>query len=105
MPEQSQPEIVRRRSESYISVYCNNLQVEVTPWDFKFYFGEIEKGDPDPTKTYIAKLYIEDRVRVSMSPQHAKAMLKVLQENVTQYELQVGKIPTQPEAPSEPRKA
>jgi hypothetical protein len=40
-----------------------------------------------------------------MSPQHAKAMLKVLQDNVTQYELQVGQIPTQPPAPPEVHKA
>jgi hypothetical protein len=108
MPEQTQPqqpEVVRRRGESFGSIYANSLHVEATPWDFTFYFGEIEKGEPDPTGTRLAKIFVEDRVKITMSPQHAKAMLKVLQDNVTQYELQVGQIPTQPPAPPEVHKA
>lgn len=107
MPEQvpSKPEVVRRRSESFVSIYSNSLNVEANPWDFRLYFGDIEKGEPDPTGSYLAKIYVEDRVRIIMSPQHAKAMLKVLQDNVAQYEMQVGKIPVQPEVPPEPHKA
>lgn len=99
MPDQNQPEIIRRKGESFVSTYANNLVVEASPWDFRFLFGEIEKGEPDATGRRLAKLYVEDKVKIVMSPQHAKAMLKVLQENVSSYESQIGPIPSQPDAP------
>jgi uncharacterized protein DUF3467 len=99
MPDQNQPEIIRKNADTFVSVYSNNLQMEVSPWDFKLIFGEIEKGEADPTGQRLVKLHVEDKVRVSMSPQHAKAVLKVLQENVALYEKQIGPIPNQPDAP------
>jgi|ERR1700728_3160523 len=97
MPDPNQPEIIRHNGESFVSIYANNLQLEATPWDFRFYFGEIERAEPDATGQRLVKIYVEDKVKIVMSPQHAKAMLKVLQQNVSSYESQIGPIPSQPE--------
>jgi hypothetical protein len=74
------------RSEKFTSIYSNSANLEVTPWDFKFIFGVLVK----PVMGGIPK--IENLTEVTMSPQHAKALLGVLNTNVQEYEKQVGEI-------------
>jgi hypothetical protein len=49
-------------------------------------FGEIMGAEGDIVN-------VEQRVRVTMSPQHAKALVMVLAQNLTNYENTIGPIP------------
>jgi hypothetical protein len=97
MPEIKPPEVIRRKGDSYVTFYANNAQIEANPWDLKLIFGEVEKTEMAPEG--VAKIYVEDKARIVMSPQHAKALMKALQENLAQYEAQMGLIPE----PSQPK--
>src|SRR5260370_630066 len=74
------------RSDSFVSGYSNSVQLEVTPWDFKFNFGEIVEATEQ-------QLRVRLWVAIYMSPQHAKVLSEVLAKNVATYESKFGKIP------------
>jgi Protein of unknown function (DUF3467) len=66
-------------------MYSNSAQLEVTPWDFTIVFGEIIRSPDQPPQ-------VEQQVSVVMSPQHAKALLGVLANNLQEYEKKVGGV-------------
>jgi len=70
-------------------VYANHAAITAGVWDFRFEFGEI-LGKEGRT------LEIENHVRVTMSPQHAKAFLNVLAEYMAKYEEKFGPISLPP---------
>ncbi len=68
----------QRHAADYLSTYSNYVEVGSSPWDFRLLFFEIvedEKGDP----------VREKRVRVAMSPQHAIAYSRVLNEHIQRW--------------------
>jgi len=67
---------------------CNLVNINVSVWDIRFIFGEIEQADEN-------KLVMTDRVRVSMSPAHAKVFSEVLVRNIQKYEEVFGEIKIQ----------
>lgn len=74
--------------------YCNNVQIIHSLWDFNFEFAQmapIPRGENEPPE--VAHNLVE---RIVMSPQHAKAFLAVLAQNVEQWEEQFGELPTGP---------
>jgi Protein of unknown function (DUF3467) len=79
------PEVIRTKSSPFTSVYANNVQVEATPWDFKMSFGEVDKVEGN-------KVFVSETVKVTISPTQMKALVKVLQNTLVQYEAQVGEI-------------
>jgi hypothetical protein len=93
----AQPLIPSFRSDKFTKVYANSANLEITPWDFKLVFGELirDKGEHK----------IEEIVAVVMSPQHAKALLNVMQNNVREYEKQVGEIKLPQALNAEPQNA
>ena len=93
-PVPQQFELVR--SEKCATIYSNSTNLEVTPWDFKFIFGVLVK----PAAGNIPK--IESLAEVVMSPQHAKALLGLLNTNVQEYEKNVGEIKLPQPAPVSP---
>ena len=72
--------------------YVNGVQVVFSPWDFQLLFSQLSGmivGDtPDQTNQ-------ESRMisRLIMSPQHAKAFLQLLANNISTYEQNFGEIP------------
>lgn len=80
---QQQPEAVR--SQTFMSIYSNSAQLEVTPWDFRLIFGELKPEANKPPK-------IEQLVSIIMSPQHAKALVQMLTTYLQEYEKNVGEI-------------
>lgn len=83
------------KSPSYMNLYANSCNLEVSPWDFKFTFGEVARSvPPEPPAA------INEHVTVTMSPQHAKALLAILQQNIITYEHQVGEIKLPSEIPT-----
>lgn len=89
--KERQIEIVK--SAEFLKVYANSAQIEAGPWDFRITFGEATRGGED-------KVIVEQSVAVIMSPQHAKAFLSVLANNVRQYEKQIAEINMPPEEPT-----
>ena len=74
------------RSESFISVYANHTNSEVTPFDFKLIFGQL--GSPNG-----GSIEVIQSVAIVMSPQHYKALFELLQKTIANYEKSHGKIP------------
>ena len=65
--------------------YCNSVQIRVNVWDFFLQFGTIEQ----PTPEYVELTNFQG---IYLSPQQAKALLSVLQQNVQHYEQTFGEI-------------
>jgi flagellar protein FlaG len=63
----------------------------VNLWDFFLLFGRVSQTSPD-------NVAIHNFQGIYVSPQQAKAVLNVLQQNVTQYESAFGEIKLEPQA-------
>jgi hypothetical protein len=84
-PQQPAPKIQLTRSADYREHYANSVQVRVSLWDFFLLFGLINQTSPD-------SVTIENFQGLYLSPQQAKALANVLNQNVTQYEATFGEI-------------
>lgn len=82
------------KAQDFKSVYSNNVQFTISPWDVVFMFGE-NQGVKDNQI-----LLVEQTVRVVMSPQHAKVFSQVLRDQINKFEEAFGtiNIPTNPQA-------
>jgi hypothetical protein len=87
----SQPRIVLERAPDYREGYANSVQIRVNLWDFFLMFGNINQTAQDSVQ-------IHNFQGVYISPQQAKALLNVLQQNVSQYEAAFGEIRLEPRA-------
>jgi len=83
--------------------YCNAVQILFSPWEFNWELSQmapeatLETTEPEglPPQAAVTGVQIYKHVisRVVMSPQHAKAVLTIMQENIAKYEEQFGTIP------------
>ena len=64
------------------TIYSNVVRIGHSPYEFMLDFGQFQ---PEGKKAFMD-------VRVITSPQHAKAILKALQENIAGYEEKYGTI-------------
>jgi hypothetical protein len=80
-----QPKIHLTTTPDYRESYANSVQVRVNIWDFFLLFGTINQSSPDT-------LNIQSFQGVYLSPQQAKALFNVLQQNIKQYESAFGEI-------------
>ena len=87
----SQPRIVLEKTADYRDDYANSVQIRVTLWDFFIMFGKLNQTAADTVN-------IENFQGVYVSPQQAKALLGLLQQNVSQYESAFGEIRLEPKA-------
>jgi flagellar protein FlaG len=85
------PKIQLSNTPEYREEYANSVQVRVNLWDFFLLFGRVNQTAPD-------SVTIQNFQGVYVSPQQAKALLNVLQQNVTQYETAFGEIRLEPKA-------
>src|SRR5579872_5747914 len=90
-PPQPQPKINLINTPEYREGYANSVQIRVNLWDFLLLFGLVTQTSPDTVN-------IQNFQGVYVSPQQAKALLNVLQQNVTQYEAAFGEIKLEPRA-------
>ena len=74
----------------YRETYANSVQVRVSLWDFFLSFGIINQSAPD-------SVHIQNFQGLYLSPQQAKALANVLQQNVSQYEATFGEIRLEPQ--------
>ena len=88
---QQPPKIQLVHTPEYREGYANSVQIRVNLWDFLLLFGLVNQTSPDTVN-------IHNFQGIYVSPQQAKALLNVLQQNVTQYEAAFGEIKLEPRA-------
>jgi hypothetical protein len=84
-PQQPPTKIQLTNAPDYRESYANSVQVRVSLWDFFLLFGTINQTAPDAVS-------ILNHQGVFLSPQQAKALANVLNQNITQYESAFGEI-------------
>src|ERR1700704_719044 len=92
-PSQPPTKIQLSQTSDYREGYANSVQIRVNLWDFFLMFGTINQTSAD-------NVQIQNFQGVYVSPQQAKALLNVLQQNVGQYEAAFGEIRLEPRAGS-----
>ena len=90
-PQQAQPKIQLSSTGDYREHYANSVQVRVSLWDFFLMFGTVNQSTPEAVS-------IQNFQGIFLSPQQAKALSNVLQQNVSQYESTFGEIKLEPKA-------
>ncbi|MGA3187294.1 MAG: DUF3467 domain-containing protein [Bryobacteraceae bacterium] len=90
-PQQPHTEITLLNSPDYRESYANSVQVRVSLWDFFLLFGTINQQAQD-------KVSISNFQGLFLSPQQAKALANVLNQNIQQYESAFGEIKLAPHA-------
>jgi hypothetical protein len=91
MTQPTPPKIQLINMPEYRENYANSVQVRVNLWDFFLTFGRVNQTAPD-------SVAIHNFQGIYVSPQQAKALLNVLQQNVQQYETAFGEIKLEPSA-------
>src|SRR6202167_4702996 len=86
-----QTKIQLATTADYREHYANSVQVRVSLWDFFLLFGTINQTAPDSVS-------IHNYQGIFLSPQQAKALANVLNQNVQQYESTFGEIKLEPHA-------
>ncbi len=85
----TQPNIKLTNSPDYRESYANSVQVRVNVWDFFLVFGTLQQQTPEEVE-------VRNFQGVYLSPQQAKALLTILQQNVVNYEKTFGEIKLDP---------
>jgi hypothetical protein len=93
MTQPPAPKIQLVNTADYRENYANSVQIRVNLWDFFLLFGRVNQTAPDAVA-------IHNFQGIFVSPQQAKALLNVLQQNVNQYETAFGEIALEPSAGS-----
>ena len=84
-----QPNIKLVNAPDYRENYANSVQVRVNVWDFFLVFGTLQQQTEHQVE-------IANFQGIYVSPQQAKALLAILQQNVAQYEAAFGEIKLDP---------
>jgi flagellar protein FlaG len=85
MTQQPAPRIHLVNTPEFREAYANSVQIRLNLWDFFLMFGRVNQSSPDEVE-------IHNFQGVYLSPQQAKALLRLLQQNVGQYEAAFGEI-------------
>jgi hypothetical protein len=92
-PQPAPAKIHLSNTPDYREQYANSVQVRVSLWDFFLLFGTINQNTPDSVS-------IHNFQGLFLSPQQAKALANVLNQNVSQYEATFGEIRLEPKPPA-----
>ena len=96
MANPTQPSIQLTNTSDYRENYANSVQVRVNVWDFFLVFGTLQQQDE-------AKVEVSNFQGVYLSPQQAKALYTILQQNLLNYETTFGEIKLDPRMTSRHR--
>jgi Protein of unknown function (DUF3467) len=89
------PNIKFVQTPEYRESYANSVQIRVNVWDFFLVFGTMQQ-------TSETAMELHNFQGVYLSPQQAKALMALLQQNVSNYEAAFGEIKLDPRAPGGP---
>jgi hypothetical protein len=87
----TQPNVKLVNAEDYRESYANSVQMRVNIWDFFLIFGTLQQQSE-------TQVEIKNFQGIYLSPQQAKALLGLLQQNVAGYESAFGEIKLDPRA-------
>ncbi len=85
----AQPNLKLINAPDYREAYANSVQMRVNVWDFFMVFGTLQQQTE-------AQVEIRNFQGIYLSPQQAKALLGLLQQNVAGYESAFGEIKLDP---------
>jgi hypothetical protein len=85
----AQPNVKLVNAPDYREAYANSVQMRVNVWDFFMVFGTLQQQTE-------AQVEIRNFQGIFLSPQQAKALLGLLQQNVAGYESAFGEIKLDP---------
>ena len=91
-PQMMQPAVHLETSPDYRESYANSVQIRASLWDFFLLFGTVKQ-------TSAEHVSIQNFQGIYFSPQQAKALLNVLQQNIVQYEATFGEIHLEAKGP------
>jgi flagellar protein FlaG len=91
-PQNPPPAVSLEHTPDYREQYANSVQLRASLWDFMLLFGTLRQSSPEAVT-------IQNFQAIYLSPQQAKALLNVLQQNVQQYEAAFGEIRLEPKGP------
>ncbi len=83
------PKINLTNSQDYRENYSNSVQVRWSVWDFFLVFGTFQQQTEEVVD-------IRNFQGVYLSPQQAKALMMILEQNVANYEKTYGDIKLDP---------
>ena len=89
MATPAQPNIKLLHAADYRETYANSVQIRVNVWDFFLVFGTLQQQTP-------AEVEVRNFQGIYLSPQQAKALLTILEQNVSNYEKTFGEIKLDP---------
>ena len=89
MANTTQPSIQLTHTPDYRENYANSVQVRVNVWDFFLVFGTLQQQDE-------SKVEVSNFQGIYLSPQQAKALYTILQQNLVNYETTFGEIKLDP---------
>jgi flagellar protein FlaG len=84
-----QPNIRLVNASDYRDTYANSIQIRVSVWDFLLVFGRLQPVTAQEVE-------VQNFQGIYLSPQQAKALLTILEQNVRQYEGTFGEIKLDP---------
>ena len=84
-----QPNVKLVNTSEYRENYANSVQVRVSVWDFFLVFGTMQQQSE-------TQVEIQNFQGVYLSPQQAKALMAILQQNVSSYESTFGELKLDP---------
>ena len=84
-----QPNIKLVNTPEYREHYANSVQVRVNVWDFFLVFGTLQQASE-------SEVEVRNFQGIYLSPQQAKALLTILEQNVVNYEKTFGEIKLDP---------
>jgi len=91
----NQPNVKFVQTDDYRETYANSVQIRVNVWDFFLVFGTMQQASENNVE-------LRNFQGIYLSPQQAKALMALLQQNVTNYEAAFGEIKLDPRAPVGP---
>jgi flagellar protein FlaG len=89
MSNPAQPNIKISQDPSYRENYANSVQIRVNVWDFFLVFGTLQQQSA-------TEVEVTNFQGIYLSPQQAKALLAILEQNVVNYEKTFGEIKLDP---------
>jgi len=85
----TQPDIKLVNTNDYRESYSNSVQVRVNVWDFFLVFGTLQQQSE-------SQVEVRNFQGIYLSPQQAKALMAILQQNIAGYESTFGEIKLDP---------
>jgi uncharacterized protein DUF3467 len=85
----AQPHVRVSNTAQYCETYANSVQVRVNVWDFFLVFGTMQQQTAEEVE-------VRNFQGIYLSPQQAKALSRILEQNIVQYEQAFGEIKLDP---------